>query len=61
MAPTLTNIKVTPDLTGYTVECDVSDNAGIDRVQFPTWTPWKDGQDDLVGDWQTFLKNAVEK
>lgn len=47
VAPTLTNIKVTPDLTGYTVECDVSDNAGIDRVQFPTWTPWKDGQDDI--------------
>ena len=56
VAPTLTNIKVTPDLTGYTVECDVSDNAGIDRVQFPTWTPWKDGQDDLVGDWQTSEK-----
>ena len=56
VAPTLTNIKVTPDLTGYTVECDVSDNVGIDRVQFPTWTPWKDGQDDLVGDWQTSEK-----
>lgn len=56
VAPTLTNIKVTPDLTGYTVECDVSDDAGIDRVQFPTWTPWKDGQDDLVGDWQTSEK-----
>lgn len=54
--PTLKNIKVTPDLTGYTVECDVSDNVGIDRVQFPTWTPWKDGQDDLVGDWQTSEK-----
>lgn len=54
--PTLKNIKVTPDLTGYTVECDVSDDAGIDRVQFPTWTPWKDGQDDLVGDWQTSEK-----
>ena len=52
-APTIQNVKVTNVSTsGYTVECDVSDNTGIDRVQFPTWTA-KNGQDDLNANWTT--------
>lgn len=36
--PIITNVKVKNISTlGYTVECTVSDNVGIDRVQFPTW------------------------
>lgn len=34
---------------GYTVTCKVTDNWGIYRVAFPTWTV-KNGQDDLAGD-----------
>ena len=54
--PTLSNIKVY-DITetGYTVSCTATDNAGIARVQFPTWTG-KDWQDDLLKDWSTNTK-----
>ncbi len=40
------------DLTsvGYTVVCEATDNVGIERVCFPTWTEYND-QDDLVDDW----------
>lgn len=37
--------------TGYTVSCTVTDENGIDRVMFPTWTTWN-GQDDLAQDWK---------
>lgn len=33
--------------TNYTVSCNVSDNIGISKVEFPTWTI-NDGQDDLA-------------
>jgi len=33
---------------GYRVTCRVSDNVGVTSVSFPTWTPWNDGQDDLI-------------
>ena len=51
--PQITNVQVI-DLSnsGYTVTCTVSDNVGIDRVQFPTWTAYND-QDDIQSDWGT--------
>ena len=42
--------NITPD--GYTVSCKVTDNVGVTRVQFPTWTTTND-QDDLVSNWET--------
>lgn len=49
--PVLTECKIT-NLTssGYTVSCKATDNTGIDRVQFPTWTQ-SNGQDDLFENW----------
>lgn len=38
------------DSTGYTVVCVATDNTGISRVCFPTWTE-ANGQDDLASDW----------
>ena len=35
---------------GYTVTCKVTDNWGIEKVTFPTWTLAND-QDDLAKDW----------
>lgn len=50
--PKISNVKVSDiSHTGYTITCTVTDNIGIDRVQFPTWTDYK-GQDDLFLDWQ---------
>ena len=47
------DVEVTEvDNTGYTVTCTATDDKGINRVQFPTWTE-KDGQDDLCQNWQT--------
>ena len=47
--PTITNAKIS-DITkdGYTVTCNISDNVGVSRVEFPTWTPDNNGQDDLI-------------
>ena len=47
-APQITNLWVT-DLTndGYTVYVTVTDNVGVDRGMFPTWTQ-NNGQDDIV-------------
>ncbi len=46
-APTISNVKVSNvTSTGYTVTCNVSDNVGVTRVAFPTWTAYAD-QDDL--------------
>ena len=50
-APTISGVKVTADRTGYTVKCKVSDDTGIDRVQFPTWTKYN-GQDDIIQGWE---------
>ena len=54
--PSISNVKIY-DITetGYTVSCTATDNVGISRVQFPTWTE-KDGQDDLLKDWGTNTK-----
>ncbi len=46
-APTISDIKITDQTgTGYTVQCRVTDNVGVSRVRFPTWTE-KNWQDDL--------------
>ncbi len=46
--PTISNVKVSDvSSSGYTVTCTVSDNAGVTRVAFPTWTT-SNGQDDLM-------------
>ena len=49
--PTISDIQV-KDITclGYTVVCKVVGEAGLTKVQFPTWTTNK-GQDDLQKDW----------
>ncbi len=38
--------------TGYYVYAYVTDNVGVNRVQFPTWTD-ASGQDDIQSNWQT--------
>ncbi len=49
--PVISNVQVTDiSYSGYTVSCDVSDNIGIDRVAFPTWSVPND-QDDIFKDW----------
>lgn len=50
-APTISNAKVT-NLTseGYTVTCTVSDNVGVTKVQFPTWTEGQTTQDAIWHD-----------
>jgi len=56
--PVVSDVKVTDvDETGYTISCKVTSDIGIDRVQFPSWTPQKansDGnvQDDIQPNWQ---------
>lgn len=46
--PAISNIKIT-NITkeGYRISCNVTDNAGLDRVVFPTWSG-TGGQDDMV-------------
>lgn len=54
--PKISNVKISDlSYTGYTITCNVTDNIGVDRVQFPTWTDYK-GQDDLFSDWQNNKK-----
>ena len=49
--PQITNIRVTDvGIDGYTVSCTVTDNMGVNRVQFPTWTSYND-QDDIIQKW----------
>lgn len=49
--PVISNVKITDKSSiGYTVECDVSDNVGVTKVQFPSWTTKRvngTDQDDL--------------
>ncbi len=46
--PVISDVKIT-DITptGYTVVCTVSDNVGVARVSFPSWTTQND-QDDIL-------------
>ncbi len=46
-APIITNTTTVSDSNGYTITCNVSDNVGVTRVRFPTWTDYN-GQDDLI-------------
>lgn len=46
--PSLSNPQITDvNASGFTVSCNVSDNEGVARVLFPTWTT-ADGQDDII-------------
>ena len=55
-APVISNVKVSNITTeGYDVSCTVTDNVGVNRVMFPTWTT-ANGQDDLIKDWSTNAK-----
>ena len=49
--PVVSNVSIT-DVTsdGYTVTCMVTDNIGVAKVCFPTWTE-ANGQDDLATNW----------
>ncbi len=50
-SPVISDVQVTNVTTeGYDVSCTVTDNVGVNRVQFPTWTD-ANGQDDLISDW----------
>ena len=55
-APVISDVKVS-NITaeGYDVSCTVTDNVGVNRVMFPTWTT-ANGQDDLLSDWSTNAK-----
>ena len=56
-APQISDVSVTDtSVDGYTVQCTVTDNAGVDRVEFPTWTE-KNGQDDILWEKGTSLGN----
>ena len=49
--PVISDVELTDfSATGYTVKCTVTDDLGINRVQFPTWTVEND-QDDLAESW----------
>ena len=50
-APAISNVKVSNITTeGYDVSCTVTDNVGVNRVVFPTWTVLND-QDDIAAAW----------
>lgn len=50
-APVISNVKVSNITTeGYDISCTVTDNVGVNRVMFPTWTVLND-QDDMIKDW----------
>lgn len=47
-APTIYDVSISDiTSTGYTVSCKLSDNVGVKRVKFPTWTE-SNWQDDIV-------------
>ena len=55
--PVISDVQVSDvNPAGYTITCRVTDNVGVDRVQFPTWTS-ENGQDDLAGEW--WVNSAV--
>ena len=48
-APVISNEQISDVTnTGYTVTCTVTDNVGVTRVAFPTWSYDEAGQDDLL-------------
>jgi hypothetical protein len=57
-APVISNVTVTDvSAAGYTVTCTVTDNWGISKVAFPTWTVAND-QDDLAADFMNTQKGT---
>lgn len=57
--PVISNVKVSDvSSAGYTVTCTVSDNVGIQKVVFPTWT-LNDGQDDLSSNWKNTALGTI--
>ena len=55
-APKISNVKISNvTATGYTVSCTATDNEGVTKVQFPTWTE-NGGQDDLI--WHNAVKSG---
>jgi len=60
--PTISDVEIiNQSALGYTVKCNVSDESGINRVQFPTWTN-ANGQDDIGLTWYTSMttSSAIE-
>ena len=56
IVPVISNVSISDiTLDGYTITCTATDNANINRVQFPTWTV-NNGQDDLFSEWWTNAK-----
>ncbi len=54
--PVISNVKIVDNnATGYTVTCTVTDNVGVTRVAFPSWTHFN-GQDDLF--WRDGTKSG---
>ena len=54
--PVISNVSITNvDRDGYTVNCTVTDNKGLNYVQFPAWTDYN-GQDDLY--WHHYELNG---
>ncbi|MBQ0064531.1 MAG: GBS Bsp-like repeat-containing protein, partial [Firmicutes bacterium] len=52
VAPTISNVVVSNiSSEGYTVTCKVTDNIGVEKVVFPSWTS-QNGQDDIQPNWQ---------
>ncbi|MGN1193994.1 MAG: GBS Bsp-like repeat-containing protein, partial [Acutalibacteraceae bacterium] len=59
-APTIVDPKITAlNETGYEVTCTVTDNIGVTKVMFPTWTTY-DGQDDLIWAEGTLTGNTAK-
>ncbi len=57
--PVISDIQVIDVSTqGYTVKAVVSDESGIDRVEFPTWT-LENGQDDITREQGVIVGNEV--
>ena len=56
--PTITDVTVTDvSAAGYTVTCKVTDDWGVSKVAFPTWTVAND-QDDLAADFLNTQKGT---
>lgn len=51
--PVISDIRISElSSSGYTITCTATDDWGINRVAFPTWTV-NNGQDDLPAKWDT--------
>lgn len=60
-APVISDVSVYDvSETGYKVRCKATDNVGVVKVQFPTWTVYQ-GQDDIQHEWWENSKAAGKK